>query len=118
MKIRVQVPKGGMPYNVDDFPKDCERSCKGALYFRKNSMRTMTQDEYNHVLNSPKHKDFGKRLLVVMKGDSKVDKARKAKEAVAPKAAAPAKPAAAAKAPAKEDASEASKPTKKTKAGS
>ena len=90
MMIMVQVPLGTMPCQVDDFPESAKRSKKGALHFRANSTVRLTEDEYNHVLNSPKHQGFGKRLLVVHKGESKLEKvARKAPErteAPAPKA--------------------------------
>lgn len=79
MMYMVQVPRGVPPKQVDDFPEGCARSRKGGVHFRTNSTIRITEDEYNHVLNSPNHGDFGRRLLVVHKGESNLEKA-KAKE--------------------------------------
>lgn len=34
---------------VEDFPKDCERSCKGALHVRPNTTAIVTKGELAHL---------------------------------------------------------------------
>jgi len=51
------------PCQVDDFAEGCERSKKGALYFRPSSTMDLTSDEYKHLMS--KHKRLGKSLRVV-----------------------------------------------------
>jgi hypothetical protein len=46
----IQTPVGMLPFQVDDFGKDCERSCKGALYLRPSATRRVTQAELDHLL--------------------------------------------------------------------
>jgi hypothetical protein len=101
----VQVPKNSMPCQVDDFPETCTRSRKGGIHFRNNSTIRITEDEYLHVLNHPRHGAFGKRLLVVHKGESKLEKTERLEKVKAAKPA-PLKPLAVPKD---------TKPTKKSK---
>lgn len=37
------------PHQVEDFPKDCERSCKGALHVRPNETTIVTKGELAHL---------------------------------------------------------------------
>ena len=43
------VPANVAPCQVDDFPEDCERSRKGAIYLRPASACKMTDAEYEHL---------------------------------------------------------------------
>jgi len=37
------------PQQVEGFPKDCERSCKGALHVRPNETTIVTKGELEHL---------------------------------------------------------------------
>ena len=39
----------GSPSQVDGFGTDAERSVKGALHLRPNSLATITRDEWDHI---------------------------------------------------------------------
>jgi len=114
MMHTVQIPKGVAPCQVEDFPEGCERSQKGALYFRPNGTMRLTEDEYKHVLKS--HPELGGKMLLVHKGETAAEKKAKAQ------AEAKAKPAPKAKVEAKaevaEEAKERPKQAKKQKAQS
>jgi len=68
--ILIQVASGIPPQQVDDFGEGVERSVKGALYFRPNTLRTVTRGEYDHICTAHPHlasklhviKDTGKTL--------------------------------------------------------
>jgi hypothetical protein len=59
----VQVPIGVSACQVDDFPKDCKRSRKGALYIRPRSTLVLTPDELDHL--KAKHGSVASKLIVV-----------------------------------------------------
>lgn len=59
----VQVPIGVSACQVDDFPKDCKRSRKGALYIRPRSTLVLTPDELDHL--KAKHGNVASKLIVV-----------------------------------------------------
>ena len=40
---------GDSPEYVDDFPKDCERSCKGSLHLIPRKPTTVTEGELKHL---------------------------------------------------------------------
>jgi hypothetical protein len=40
---------GKSPEYLDSFPKDCERSCKGAIHLLPNTLRDISDDEYNYI---------------------------------------------------------------------
>lgn len=57
------VGHGVTPQNVDDFPSNCARSRKGAVYVRPDSSLTLTNDELDHIKD--KHPQLFKKLRVV-----------------------------------------------------
>lgn len=61
-KFVVQVPRGVLPCQVDDFPKDCERSVKGSLRVSPGVLE-LTEGELKHIRKH--HKDLGRRFVVV-----------------------------------------------------
>jgi hypothetical protein len=61
----IHIPVGVAPCQVDDFPQDAERSCKGALHFRPASTKEITADELAHLRAAPQHKKLAARLCVV-----------------------------------------------------
>ena len=82
----VQTPVGMLPFQVDDFGEGCQRSCKGALYFRPSSTRGITQDELDHLL---RNYAVAQRFVVIPDPKPKVEAAPVA-EPVAKRDAAPA----------------------------
>jgi hypothetical protein len=52
---------------VDDFGEGVERSVKGALYFRPNTLRTLTKGEYEHIRS--KHSYLASKLRVLKDTD-------------------------------------------------
>lgn len=61
--ILIQVASGTHPQQVDDFGPGVERSVKGALHFRPNTLRTLTKGEYEHICS--KHSHLAKKLRVL-----------------------------------------------------
>ena len=61
----IHIPVGVAPCQVDDFPKDAERSCKGALHLRPASTKEVTNDELAHLKTAPQHGKLAARLSVV-----------------------------------------------------
>jgi len=61
--ILIQVASGIPPQQVDDFGEGVERSVKGALYFRPNTLRTLTKGEYEHICS--KHAHLASKLWVL-----------------------------------------------------
>lgn len=105
--LRVFCSKAMTPVQVEDFPAEVEggdnsearplkRSSKGALHLRPGSVKTMTEDEFNHVKES--RPELVKHFAVLE--DKKAPASAKKKKApkAAPKKAEP--KAAAKKAPA------------------
>lgn len=65
--ILIQVASGIPPQQVDDFGEGVERSVKGALYFRPNTLRTLTKGEYEHICS--KHEKLASKLRVLKDTD-------------------------------------------------
>jgi len=49
--LTVVVRTGLLPQQIDGFPDDCKRSCKGALHIRSGTL-PMTVDEWKHIQSS------------------------------------------------------------------
>jgi len=49
MKKYLIVYYGDVPECVEGFPKDCKRSCKGALHVKPGRQMTVTGDELKHL---------------------------------------------------------------------
>lgn len=63
---------GKCPEYCDGFPKDCKRSCKGAIHLLPTSIKDITDDEYKYIKKAyPKLK-----LLVVPKEKPSVKKVK------------------------------------------
>lgn len=65
--ILIQVASGIPPQQVDDFGEGVERSVKGALYFRPNTLRTLTKSEYEHICE--KHPKLAAKFRVLKDTD-------------------------------------------------
>lgn len=61
-KIQAQVVAGAPQFDVSEFPAKAERSVKGALYFRPNTLMTITADEFKTVQD--KRPDMVKYIVV------------------------------------------------------
>ena len=85
----VQVQVGVAVRQIDDFPKDCERSRKGALYVRPRSTLILTAGELKHL--RAKHKDIASKLIVVGVEESAAKPSQKSVEPPKKKAKAKAK---------------------------
>lgn len=80
----VQVPIGVTACQVDDFPKDCKRSRKGALYIRPRSTLVLTPDELDHL--KAKHGSVASKLIVVGVDEGKARSLAKTAKAEKPEA--------------------------------
>lgn len=69
--LLVQVANGIAPQQVDDFGPGVERSVKGALYFRPNTLRSMTKGEFDHIQQS--HPQLAAKLKVVQDSEKKAE---------------------------------------------
>jgi hypothetical protein len=65
--ILVQVASGIPPQQVDDFGAGVERSVKGAVYFRPNTLRSLTRGEYEHICAA--HPHLASKLRVIKDTD-------------------------------------------------
>jgi hypothetical protein len=65
--ILVQVASGIPPQQVDDFGAGVERSVKGAVYFRPNTLRSLTKGEYEHICKA--HSHLASKLRVIKDTD-------------------------------------------------
>lgn len=52
---------GDSPEYVDDFPKDCERSCKGSMHLIPRKPITATEGELKHL--KEKHKNLRIKII-------------------------------------------------------
>ena len=43
------------PTSFEGFPKDCERSCEGALFFSPNQQKLVSDSEYEHLKSAYPH---------------------------------------------------------------
>lgn len=55
---------GKTPEYLDGFPKECKRSCKGAIHLMPNAIREISADEYEFI-----KKSFPKLKLVLVPMD-------------------------------------------------
>ena len=62
---------GNTPQYIDGFPKNCERSCKGAIHLLPNALRKITDDEYAYI--KKEYSDL--RIILVPEGKPSVKKA-------------------------------------------
>ena len=56
---------GDTPECVEGFPKDCRRSCKGSLMFRRGKNATITDDEYKFICTSKSYSHMKSKLRLV-----------------------------------------------------
>ena len=70
---------GKTPEYLDDFPKDCERSCKGSLHLLPNAQKEISDDELKHL-----KKKYPKLKVVLVPKEKPAIK--RVKQAVAKKA--------------------------------
>jgi hypothetical protein len=59
----VYTSLGTTPRQVDDFSEGCARSTAGALHFKPESTKVITDAELQHIRDS--HPDFASRLVVL-----------------------------------------------------
>ena len=66
--MRTLYLRKGLPIvQIDNFPSECERSRKGAIYLRPDSSDQVTEGEFEHILKSrPDIKKFVQILEVKM----------------------------------------------------
>lgn len=73
---------GDTPECVEGFPKECDRSCLGALYFKRGKKKTITQEEYEFIKVKYSHMTRNLRLIaekVVVEPKKKVSPVEKKK---------------------------------------
>jgi len=88
-KFIVTVRPGVSPHQIDDWPKDCERSCEGSLHVKPGTYE-LTEGELKHIR---KHHKALNRCLQVTEVKPKEKPKAKAKAKAASKAkATPKKP--------------------------
>lgn len=72
------VYHGDSPVQVEGFPKECERSCEGALHINPGKHKTVTDGEFKHI--QEKYGWMKSKLRVVAEIGDKESKAEKGSE--------------------------------------
>ncbi len=72
---------GDAPECVEGFPKDCKRSCKGALHIHRGKSKTITDGEYEYIKSSKRYKHLLNKIRVVSEIKAEVAKPKKKVEA-------------------------------------